>query len=106
LAGHIRVLAAIIFSINRKPIRTQKQALKPQYVIALFCPFAKIRLNWGYFETEPDTGFFSEVKVVIGGKIEPGWGDLPSTGSGLLRGIFGEPEQRKGDFSSMQILSG
>jgi hypothetical protein len=41
-------------------------------VDVLFRPFGKIRLIWGYFETEPDMAFFSGGGVIIGGWIEPG----------------------------------
>jgi hypothetical protein len=64
----------------------------------LFRPIAKIRLNCGYFETEPDTGIFSGWEEVIGGHIGPGWEDLPIAGSGLPRVTFGEPEIKKGRF--------
>jgi len=42
--GHIRVLAEIIFAINRKPIRAPKQPSKRIYVNVLFRPFSKISL--------------------------------------------------------------
>jgi len=67
-------------------------------VSVLFRPIAKKRLNWSYFETEPDTGLFSGWGVVIGGHIGPGWEDLYIAGSGRPRGIFGEPEIKKERF--------
>ena len=54
-----------------KANQTQKRASKRVYVNVLFRPIAKIRLNWGYFETEPDTGLFSGWEKVIGGHIGP-----------------------------------
>jgi hypothetical protein len=72
LAGHIRVLAAIIFLLNRKHDRTQEQPSKRVYEDVLFRPFGKIRLIWGYLETEPDTGFFWMRKRVIGAQFGGG----------------------------------
>jgi hypothetical protein len=54
----IRVLAGVIFFINRKPIRAREQASERVYEAVLFCQIAKIRLIWAYLKTEPDTGFF------------------------------------------------
>jgi len=48
LAGHIRVLAAIIFFINRKHDRVEEMASKRVYEDVLFRPIAKIRLIWAY----------------------------------------------------------
>jgi len=64
----------------------------------LFRPIAKKRPNWGYFETEPDTGLFLGWKRIIGDHIGPEWEDLPIAGSGRPRGIFGEPEIKKERF--------
>jgi hypothetical protein len=74
LAGHIRVLAAVIFTINRKPIRAHDRASKRVYVNVLFRPFPKISPIWGYLKTEPDMGFFSGWRRAIGAHIEPGLG--------------------------------
>jgi hypothetical protein len=72
LAGRIRVLAAVIFPINRKPMRVRKTASKRVYVIVLFRPIGKIRHIWGYFESEPDTGFFWGAKEAIGAQFGAG----------------------------------
>ena len=69
--------------------QTQKRASKRVYVNVLFRPIAKIRLNWSYFGTEPDTGLFLGWKGMIGGHIGPGWEDLYIAGSGLLGGSSG-----------------
>jgi hypothetical protein len=94
LAGHIRVLAAVIFTINRKPIRAMDRASKRECVNVLFRPFGKIRLIWGYFRSEPDTGFFLGEGWVIGGRIEPGLGWVGITPT-HVPGLMGVPPPRQ-----------
>jgi len=53
------------------PVISQKNRIVGSVLI---CPFPKISPIWGYFETEPDTGFFWGMMRVIGGHIGPGLG--------------------------------
>ena len=73
--GHIRVLAAIIFSINRKPVRAREIASKRVYVNVLFRQIGKITIILGQFKTEADMGFFWGNPDVIRGYTEPGLDD-------------------------------
>jgi hypothetical protein len=72
LAGHIRVLAAVIFRIVQVAISHEICQKNRVIESVLIYPFSKIIPIWAYFKTEPDTGFFSRGQGVIGGQIEPG----------------------------------
>jgi len=76
LPPHIRVLAAVIFRIIQVAISHEICQKNRIIVSVLICPFSKISPVWGYFESEPDTGFFWSVKGVIGGHIGPGLGQV------------------------------
>ncbi len=71
---------ATFFILNQKPIRAQNRASKREYESLLFRPIVKIRRFRGYFETEPDTGFFLIDRGVIGAQIEPGWDEVGCRG--------------------------
>jgi len=73
---------------DRNPVRVKNGSQKRFYEIVLICPIAQIRLIWGYFETEPDTGFFLGCQTPIGGHIGAGLG-VPSH--------YGSWDSRPGD---------
>jgi len=62
LQPHIRVLAAIIFRIVQVAIPHEICQKNRIIEALLICPFPEKSPIWGYFESEPDTGFFWDVK--------------------------------------------
>jgi hypothetical protein len=60
-------------------------------VDVLFRPFGKISPIWGYFQSEPDTGFFLGDQGAIGARIEPGLDEVCKgvhRKNGHIRNVF------------------